>query len=117
MAKKTLAEAAKEVLDASRVPGQPMHKLSDTGSGLDAVRDIGGSSYANPTDGGTGSKSAAGAPSATPPGTQPDAGTKEPMHVQTKGLDPNKGTNKIDQVAAMDGHVGHTLAKEEEDLE
>src|SRR5438105_3760936 len=118
MAKKTLAEAAKEVLDASRVGGEPMHKFDNTGSGLDAVRDIGGSSLADPIAKDVGSKSAAGAPSATAPGTQPDAGLREPMHVQDKGLDPKtKGTNRLDQAAALDGTDGHQLAHEEADIE
>jgi len=120
--RKTLSEAAKEVLDASRSSAdkEPMHKLADTGSGLDSVRDIGGSTWEDPQGNQVGSASAAGAPHAVPPGVQPDASSKEPMHVQThtKGT-VDSGTNKVDLDKATDvsGAKITTIAKEEEDLE
>lgn len=121
MTKKTLSEAAKEVLDASRSSArEPMHKLADTGSGLDSVRDIGGSSYQEVESGAIGSKSAAGAPSASEPGTKPDAGSKEPMHVQSKpgANTAAQGTNKVDFSDAVGtSTAGHELAQEEIDAE
>jgi hypothetical protein len=123
MTRKTLSEAAKEALDASRrsADKEPMHKLADTGSGLDSVRDIGGSTWADPEGNEVGSASAGGAPSAVPPGVQPDASSKEPMHVETKTKSTvDSGTNKVDLAKAVSGSDSakiHDLAKEEADLE
>jgi hypothetical protein len=122
MAKKTLSEAAKEVLDASRsgASKEGMHKLDNTGSGLDAVRDIGGSSYAEPQGGDVGSKSAAGAPSATAPGTQPDAGTHEPMHklaATANGQAHGTNTTDLEDALSTSGDKVKTHANEEADIE
>src|SRR6266853_3657494 len=102
MAKKTLAEAAAEVLNASRsgAAKEPMHKLDNTGSHLDAVHDLGGSSFETPQGGDVGSKAAAAAPSATAPGT-PAAVAQEPMHVQNKGTEPNSVKAKKDLEGAL----------------
>lgn len=119
MARKTLAEAAAEVLNASRSGAQkePMHKLDNTGSGLDSVHDLGGSTYETPQGGDVGSKAAAAAPSATPPGTQPDAGSKEGMHVQNKpeANTQSRGTNTTDLEDALStsGDKTTKLANEE----
>jgi hypothetical protein len=81
MAIKSLAEAAAEVLNKSRADAQkePMHKLDNTGSGLDTVVDLGGATYDNPEGDDTGKKTAAARPVATPPGVKPDADKKAPM--------------------------------------
>jgi hypothetical protein len=123
MTRKTLSEAAAEVLKAS-ISGaskEPMHKLDNTGSGLDSVHDIGGSTFNNPQGGDVGSKSAAGAPSAIPPGTQPDAGSKEGMHhlAKTGANTASSGTNHVDLDDALSttGDKVKTHANEEADLE
>lgn len=116
--KKTLAEAAAEVLNASIAGAskEPMHKLADTGSGLDSVRDIGGATFETPQGGDVGSNSAAGAPSATPPGTQPSVG-KEPMHKLAGANTQSQGTNKTDLEAATStsGNKVTSHANEETD--
>lgn len=121
MARKTLAEAAAEVLNASRsgAAKEPMHKLDNTGSGLDSVHDIGGVTFDEPQGGDVGSKSAAGAPSATPPGTAPSVGA-EPMHKQVASANAqSQGTNKTDLDDAMStaGDKVKSHANEETDPE
>lgn len=79
---KSLAEAAAEILNGSRASAakEPMHTSGATpdGSGLGSVQDLGGSTNADPMGNvDIGSKAAAGTPSATPPGTPPDAKSKE----------------------------------------
>ena len=78
---RTLAEAAAEVLNKSRTetPKEGMHKLSNTGSGLDSVVDLGGSTYDNPSGGDLGVKAANARGVATPPGVKPDAKSMAPM--------------------------------------
>lgn len=81
MTMKSLAEAAAEILNKSRhdTPKEPMHKLSNTGSGLEDVVDLGGATYENPEGDNVGEKAAAARGVARPPGVQPDAKSKQAM--------------------------------------
>lgn len=118
MARKTLAEAAAEVLNASRsgAAKEPMHTLDNTGSHLDSVHDLGGSTYADPQGGDVGSKGAAAAPSATPPGATPPVG-QEPMHKLATGNTQSQGTNTTDleDATSVSGNKVKTHANEEVD--
>ena len=82
MTVRTLAEAAADVLSGSQANGakEPMHKLPNTGSGLDAVTDLGGSTFEDPQGGDVGKAAAAMVGKAAQPG-KPGA-----------GADPSKGT-------------------------
>lgn len=67
---RTLAEAAAEVLSGthSSAPAEPMHKLPNTGSGLDNVVDLGGSTFEDPQAQKTGIRTGGAATKATAPG-------------------------------------------------
>lgn len=117
MARKTLSEAAADVLNASRsgAPREAMHKLDATGSGLDAVHDLGGASFEQPQ----GTIAHANLGKATPPGTQPDAGTREAMHKLDGANTQSQGTNSVDLTAAASasGNKVSNFANEEADME
>ena len=107
---KSLAEAAAEVLNASRANAakEPMHTSGATpdGSGLGGVHDLGGATNTNPMGNvDIGSRAAAAAPSATPPGTPPASGSKETSF-------PNKSPS-VAQAQA----VSNQKAGEQTDLE
>jgi hypothetical protein len=97
MAIKSLAEAAAEVLNKSRSSSdkEPMHKLSNTGSGLENIVDLGGATYENPEGDNTGEKTAAARGTATPPGVAPDSDKKEPMHKLESGGDGRSEASKV----------------------
>lgn len=120
MARKTLAEAAAEVLNASRsgASQEPMHKLASTGSGLDNVHDLGGTTFQDPQSGDVGSKAAAAAPSAAYPGPTPPVG-QEPMHKLATGNTQSQGTNTtdLDSATGTGGNKVKSHANEETDPE
>jgi len=118
MARKTLAEAAAEILNASRGSAkEPMHKLAGTGSGLDSTHDLGGSTFADPQGGDIGSKAAAAAPSATPPGATPAVGSEPMKHQVATANGQSKGTNTTDLEGSMSATVKPHAANEEADPE
>lgn len=115
MSRKSLSEAAMDVLNASRsgAAKEPMHTLADSGSGLDAVQDIGGATSVNPQGNeDIGTKSANGTPSATPPGTPPDAGSKDAIRAKTAGTAAamavsNQSAGKTVEVDQLEVGGGH----------
>jgi len=110
---KSLAEAAADILNASRAGAarEPMKTSFATpdGSGLASggttgAQDLGGSTNTDPMGNvDVGSKAAAGAPSATPPGTPPDPKSKEAHFInksssvaQAQAVSNQKAGEKVD---------------------
>jgi hypothetical protein len=83
MTVRTLAEAAAEVLNKTRssAPAETMHTLNKAGQPGSEIHDLGGATLENPEgNSDIGSRAAAAAPSATPPGKAPSSSSKEGMH-------------------------------------
>lgn len=105
MTVRTLAEAAADVLKGSQASASkaPMQKLPDTGSQLDAVVDLGGSTFEDPQGGDVGKNAAAAGPGkAAQPGKAGDAAQP------SKGTLPDvtkQGTNDTDLAATMNKKV------------
>ena len=99
MTVRTLAEAAAEVLNKTRAsaPADTMHKLDTAGHPAAAIHDLGGATLENPEGNSDyGSKAAAAAPSATPPGKAPASGSKEGMHkLATKQPQEHEGSPEV----------------------
>jgi hypothetical protein len=119
MTMKSLAEAAAEVLNKSRADSQkePMHKLTGTGSGLENVVDLGGSTYENPQGGDLGVKAAAARGVANPPGVQPDASSKQGMEKLGVDDDPESGGREGSAAAkkVSDQKAGEKSSPDEQD--
>jgi hypothetical protein len=118
MTMKSLAEAAAEVLNRSRHDSakEPMHKLGNTGSGLENVVDLGGATYENPEGGNMGEKAAAARGVAKPPGVQPDADKKAPMEKLESGDggDPeNKRPNSKEAASTSNQKAGELESPED----
>lgn len=105
---RTLAEAAADVLNKSRTssPKEPMHKLDNSGSGLDGVVDLGGATHENPAGTAIGAKASEVRSQASPPGIQPSKDTKAPReNIETKrGKQPQ--TQSAGEVSSPTEHDG-----------
>lgn len=100
---RTLAEAAADVLNATRKGGEPMHTLPNSGSGLDGVVDLGGATFEDPQGGDVGKRAAAAAPSATAPGAKPAVG-QAPNAIGAADVT-KAGTNDTDLASTMNKSV------------
>jgi len=108
MTARTLAEAAAEVLAGSRssAPSAPMQKLPDSGSGLDAVTDLGGASFEDPQGGGNiGAKSASAVGQAAQPGPSSGKATSAPSNGVPADELLSQGTNDTQLADTMNKNV------------
>jgi uncharacterized protein YbcI len=104
MTVRTLAEAAADVLRGTQAGGakEPMHKLPNTGSGLDSVTDLGGATFEDPQGGDVGKAAGNMVGKAAQPGksgaaADPSKGTVADV---TKS-----GTNDTDLASSMNKTV------------
>ena len=125
MKPRTLAEAAAEVLASSKAKAThaTMQKGLDVYKDHPAaeVHDLGGATYEHPEGDDVGKKAADAAHTATAPGAQPAADTKEKMH-KVKDPSDHEGSEKVKPpFATQSGHpeatAGHEVAPHHEEVE
>ena len=119
MTVRTLAEAAADVLNATRksAPSEPMHKMSAE------VEDLGGATWENPEGSHVGGIAAKNRSQATPPGVAPSSETSEkmkklPPQVQDTAVKYMKSAEDLNDHPDTAGHgYAHPTKSEEVELE
>jgi hypothetical protein len=119
MTVRTLAEAAADVLNATRksAPSEPMHKMSAE------VEDLGGATWENPEGSHVGEVAAKNRSQATPPGVAPSSETSEkmkklPPQVQDTAVKYIKSAEDLNDHPDTAGHgYAHPTKSEEVELE